>query len=97
MKSTLFIASMMLGGAVAVSCSPAQANERGFWDTVICYGAGTCGATQLPPANGYTYSNPNSLNPTLPTTVLTGQGTVLIVPNYSGGALPRAIIPVSKQ
>ena len=96
MRSTLFIASIILGGAIAVSCSPAYA-QQSWLDRVVCYGAGTCGATQLPPTNANTYSSTATpLNPTLPTTVQVGTGSVLIVPNSSGGALPRAIIPVSR-
>ena len=97
MKSTLFIASMMLGGAIAVSCSPAHAREMSWLDRAICFGTGTCDVKGSAPTTGTAYPSQQSvLNPNLPTTVQVGTGSVLIVPNYSGGALPRAIIPVSR-
>ena len=40
-------------------------------------------------------SNPSFFNNNLPTTVLTPQGTMLIVPNYSTGQI-QAVIQVSK-
>jgi hypothetical protein len=97
MRSTLFIASMILGGAIAVSCSPAYAKEQTWLDRAICFGNGTCGVQGSAPTAGTAYPSQQSvLNPNLPTTVQVGSGSVLIVPNYSGGSLPRAIIPVSR-
>jgi hypothetical protein len=96
MRSTLFIASIILGGAIAVSCLPAYA-QQSWLDRAICFGNGTCGVQGSAPTAGTAYPSQQSvLNPNLPTTVQVGSGSVLIVPNYSGSSLPRAIIPVSR-
>jgi hypothetical protein len=64
-------------------------------DQIVCYGNGTCG--NIPNA---TYQTPtptySSLNPTTATTVITNRSTLLIVPNYAGGAFPSAIISSGK-
>lgn len=63
---------------------------RSHWDKSNDNSNGIYGIRSTVPvvANG-------SLNPSLPTTVLTPSGGVLIVPNYSGGAYPAAIIQIS--
>ena len=116
MRSTLFIVSMILGGAIAFAISaPAHSapwnadcvtfwggkipqdkrtpencpSGRSHWDREEASGLGTGSRMPAPIAGGY---NPN---PTLPTTVITNSGTVLIVPNYSGGVYPAAVLNVS--
>jgi hypothetical protein len=94
MKTLLLVLGLLL-------INPAHANELGFWDKFICRGAGTCytnAAGQLTKAgsSGYPTNYQYGLNPSLPTTVLTPSGGMLIVPNHSGGGYPAAIIQISK-
>lgn len=100
MRATLFILSMILGGALAFATS-AKANELGFWDRFICTGTGTCSVLEanrqgLPmPVGNAVYSQGQGFNPSSPTVVNTPSGSVLIVPNASGGIYPAAIIKTS--
>ena len=93
-------AVMILGGCLAFVTS-ARANELGFWDRFICTGTGTCSVLEgnrqgLPIVVGNTvYSQAQGFNPTSPTVVNTPTGSVLIVPNASGGIYPAAIIKTS--
>lgn len=65
-------------------------NNHSHWDTPI---QGSAVASNT----GSAVDNRQPLlNPSLPTTVITNSGSYVIVPNYSGGSLPRAIIRVSK-
>ena len=93
-------AVMILGGCLAFVTS-ARANELGFWDRFICTGTGTCSVLEgirqgLPIVVGNTvYGQAQGFNPTSPTVVNTPTGSVLIVPNASGGIYPAAIIKTS--
>jgi hypothetical protein len=82
MKTILITLSILLTGCTTL-------------DQMVCYGNGTCG--KIPNA---TYQTPtptySSLNPSTATTVITNRSTVLIVPNYAGGAYPSAIISSGK-
>jgi hypothetical protein len=77
----LIILSVLLTGCATV-------------DRFVCTGTGTCARLDNP-----TYQTPltsTALNPTTATTVVTNGSTYVIVPNYSGGAYPSAIIKIGK-
>jgi hypothetical protein len=78
------ILAMMLTGCATV-------------DQMVCYGTGTCGRTGVY-ASTATVSAATITNPGLPQTIVTGNGSLLIVPNYSQptNSLPAAILPVSR-
>jgi hypothetical protein len=111
MKSTLFILSIILGGSIAFATS-ARAEDapvEGFFNKMICAGNGTCyrdvegtlrkacsgGSCVMTAADRYR-SSANGFNPSMPASITTNAGNILIVPNQNGGIYPSAVINTSR-
>ena len=106
------VLSVLIGCSILSSGSVAAAEDlpvEGFWNKFVCIGAGTCyrdSEGELRKAcsgGGCSYSAPTAvrtvgttLNPSMPTTIITNTSTYVVVPNYSGGIYPSAVISTGK-